>query len=112
VFAAPARANPIQVTTLADSTGNPMDCSLREAIDSANADGALGGCTAGGGADVVLLGAGTYVLSKGPAGDDNNASGDLDALAVGGNLSIIGMGASRTTISAQGLGDRVVDVPR
>ena len=56
-----------------------------------------------------MLGAGRYLLSNGAAGEDGNATGDLDALAGHGALTIAGHRRA-TTISAQGLGDRVLDV--
>jgi CSLREA domain-containing protein len=53
-------------------------CSLREAISSANADEAIGGCRAGAGADTIVLRPGaTYGRSLSGA-DDANARGDLD----------------------------------
>jgi hypothetical protein len=107
VLLAPAAgAAEIQPDTQGESTGLG-GCSLREAIDSANNDAALLGCPPGDGDDVIRLGTGTYVLSSAGA-DDLNEQGDLDALPANGALTIQGTGA--TTISAQGLGDRVLDV--
>src|SRR4029079_376308 len=105
IIAAPARAAVIPVTTLGESSGNPMVCSLRAAIQAANTNAPVDGCVAGSGTDTVQLGAGTYTLSTGAASENANASGDLDV--VGGTLMIAGAGS--TTISAQGL-DRVLDV--
>ena len=42
-------------------------CALREAISSANNDGAVGGCTTGSGFDLINLPAGTYRLTQGVA---------------------------------------------
>ncbi|MFH1812508.1 MAG: thrombospondin type 3 repeat-containing protein [Pseudomonadota bacterium] len=105
--------------------GPDTGCSLREAVDSANADRALGGCTAGetGVRDVILLGEGTYTLSRRnpdlcfpdpelvevcqPSGGDNeNAFGDLD---IAGDLEIRGLGASVTILDGAG-NDRIVHV--
>lgn len=66
------------------------DCSLREAIIDANNLG---------GADVVLLPAGTYFLSLAGTGEDAAATGDLDILD---SLTILGLGAG-ATIDAAGL---------
>jgi len=45
----------IVVTTLEDGLADDGECTLREAIQSANTDTAVGGCTAGSGADTVAL---------------------------------------------------------
>ena len=100
LFAAPARATVIPVTTFTDPV-TVGDCSLREAVDAANGDTGVDTCPAGSGDDVIRLGTGSYLLA-------NGAAGDLDALAGNGALTIEGTGA--TTISAQGLGDRVLDI--
>lgn len=78
VVAAPARAANITVNTTADEADTGPACSLREAIRSANADMAIGGCATGSGADTITIPAGTYALSLGPNGDDAAAYGDLD----------------------------------
>ena len=107
VFAAPARAELIPVTTF-DDPATPGNCSLREAVDAANGDTGVDACPAGAGDDVIRLGTGTYLLATGGAGENGNLTGDLDAVAGHGALTIAGTGA--TTISAQGLGDRVLDI--
>ncbi len=71
--------------------------SLREAIIAANN-------TAG--ADEILLPAGIYNLTFGPAGDDASANGDLDITE---DLTITGAGAANTIINGGG-NDRVFDV--
>lgn len=86
---------PTKTTDSADGACT-ADCSLREAILAANATP---------GSDVVLLGAGTYVLSL-AGSDDSGAAGDLD---VTGELVLIGAGADRTTIDG-GAVDRVLHV--
>src|SRR6202035_4352614 len=58
------------------------------------------------GADVIVLGAGTYTLTRAGAGEDAAATGDLD---VTGDLSILGAGAASTVLDG-GLLDRVLDV--
>jgi CSLREA domain-containing protein len=45
----------ITVNTTADGTGGP-DCTLRDAIVAANTDAAVGGCSAGNGADTIGFG--------------------------------------------------------
>jgi hypothetical protein len=71
--------------------------SLREAILQVNA---------GAGGDTIILSAGTYTLSLGPAGDDNGDNGDLDILK---SVTITGAGAQSTIIDANGL-DRVFHI--
>jgi CSLREA domain-containing protein len=62
-LAAPANAATITVNTFADELNTDGDCSLREALASANADGgpANDACTNGSGADIIVLPAGTYL---------------------------------------------------
>ena len=115
VFAAPAPAATIDVTTRADVVAN-IDgrCSLREAVSAANLNAAsgpaAGECPAGDVvlADVVRLGSGQYVISRAGAGEQGNATGDLDVST--GPLELQGAGRERTTVSADRL-DRVLDVP-
>src|SRR4051812_20783451 len=109
-FAAPASASTtIPVTTTTDVIANDGHCSLREAVISSNKDGANPtDCVNGGGSDDFLtLGAGTYTLTIGGAGEDNALTGDLDVLS---GMRITGAGIGATTIDAHGLGDRVFDV--
>jgi CSLREA domain-containing protein len=78
LWALPARAGIIVVTTTADEQGTGPACSLREAVQSANSGSSFGGCTGGtSGEDEISIPPGTYRLT-GAAGDDVNASGDLD----------------------------------
>jgi trimeric autotransporter adhesin len=73
-----ASAATINVETTADAVNADAVCSLREALDSANADVAVGsGCENGAGADTISLPPGEYTLT-GTAGEDVNAGGDLD----------------------------------
>lgn len=73
------------------------DCSLREAIIAANANP---------GADVILLKAGTYALSRTGAGEDTAAFGDLDVLD---DVTILGDGAQSTIVDGLSQ-DRVLHV--
>lgn len=71
-------------------------CSLRAAVQQANANS---------GANTILLSGGDYLLSR--AGTDNTAlNGDLD---ITGDLTIIGAGAHLTRVNGNNL-DRVFDV--
>ena len=88
------------VTKTADTNDGTCDadCSLREAIVAANANGA--------GADTITLPAGTYTLTIPGTGEDAGATGDLDIV---GDLTINGAGAATTIVDGGGL-DRVFHV--
>jgi CSLREA domain-containing protein len=80
-LAAPANAATITVNTFADELNTDGDCSLREALASANDDGGPDNdaCTDGSGPDTITLPAGTYALAIAPDGTpDDNQDGDLD----------------------------------
>jgi CSLREA domain-containing protein len=108
LFAAPGgvRAASITVDTTADELNGNGDCSLREAIQAANTDSAVSGCTAGSGADSITLPAGTYLLTRTGPGEDGNATGDLDVL---GDVTITGAGGGLTVIDGNAT-DRVLHV--
>lgn len=97
-------AGPILVTTTADEFGTGTECSLREAVYSANTDTAFGGCPAGSGADQINLPAGTYGILAGPDTVPNVAGGDFD---VDGALTIVGQG--RPTINGNSK-DRIFEL--
>lgn len=101
-----ALAATIAVTTVDDELNADGDCSLREAIESANTDTAVDACPAGAGADTIVLPAGMYVLSIAGTGEDANATGDLDISA---DLTINGAGHTSTIIDGGGI-DRVLEV--
>ena len=82
--------NTFTVTTTTDGGAG----SLRQAIIDANALG---------GSNEIILNAGTYRLTLGPAGDDNANNGDLDITS---DLTITGAGADVTVIDGNSL-DRV-----
>ena len=92
-------------TTNDDLTANG-NCTLREAIQAANTDAAVDNCSAGSGADIIMLPAGVYTLTLPGNEENNNATGDLDVTSP---LTIIGAGADQTTINANGL-DRIFDL--
>jgi CSLREA domain-containing protein len=109
LFAAPAQAGTITVTTSFDElAGGDGLCSLREAVNTANADANSGGCKDANPAqpDVIKLAGGDYHLSI-PGFDDANASGDLDVTE---SVTIRGLGAEDTGIDANGTatGDRAI----
>jgi CSLREA domain-containing protein len=100
----PAHAGTTYVVTR--TTDTPFDevcdtdCSLREAIWFANGFG---------GADTIIVPAGTYTLDVVGAGEENNEAADLDILD---ELTINGAGAGSTIIDGNGavLGDRVIQI--
>ena len=63
-MATPVVAATINVNTTASSPGGAGDCTLGEAILAANTDAAVDGCTAGAGADTIMVPAGTYTLTS------------------------------------------------
>lgn len=71
----------IVVTTFQDEYNTDGDCALREAVVAANMDVAVDQCPAGSGTDTIILSAGTYILSRSGAGEDQSLTGDLDLLA-------------------------------
>src|SRR4051794_6389475 len=73
-----AGASDLTPTTTADVVAPDGICSLREAVDAANADAPVGGCPAGAGADRILLAPEEYRLTIHGASDDANVRGDLD----------------------------------
>lgn len=87
----------ITVTTTSD-TPVVGECSLREALQAANTDTAVGSCIAGTGpGDTVMVPAGNYVFST---------AADLD---IRDDTNVIGAGAASTTIDGNGL-SRIFDV--
>jgi|GEM_PF-6137386 len=93
------------------------ECSLREAVESANLNADFGGCVGVGvyGDDVIELAAGTYGLDLGPTeppfGIDNSV-GDLDVEPGDGErLDVLGSGSAGTIIErASDEEFRVLDV--
>ena len=78
---ATASAATIEVTTRTDELDARPDatCSVREAVQSANTNSAVGGCRCGeGAADTIKLGQGHYSLTIPSTNEDPNANGDLD----------------------------------
>lgn len=95
-----SRAATFAVTRFDDPTGascSVSDCSLRAAVNAANASA---------GADAIALKAGTYTVSIAGWGEDLGATGDLDVIDA---LTIQGAGQDATVIQSVA-GDRVFDV--
>jgi CSLREA domain-containing protein len=95
----PALAATITVTTTADEVNTNGQCSLREAIISANNDDQSGStdCAAGSGADTIVLAAGqTYTLSKDTDGGGHatDSGADNDDLDITSAITIQGNGAT------------------
>jgi len=101
----------INVNSTADAVdANPFDsvcatagsvCTLRAAIQQANAQNTFGGTT-------IHLPAGTYLLMIDGAFEDASATGDLDLVASNG-ITIAGAGAA-TTIIAGNSSDRILQI--
>jgi Bacterial Ig domain/Putative Ig domain len=85
------------VASLLASKGSDGFISLREAIIATNND--LG-------ANTIILGAGTHLLSIAGINEQNAATGDLD---IEDELTIIGAGTANTIVDGNGL-DRVFDI--
>jgi Domain of unknown function DUF11 len=102
-FAAPASAGTWTVNAAdvaSDGDCDDVDCSLRDAIDEANANLV--------GTDTINLTAGPHIITQ--VGTDNlNAIGDFDTLVGSGSLVVQGAGMGLTTIDANGL-DRVLEL--
>ncbi len=97
----------ITVTTFADDLTPNGNCSLREAIQSANTGSAVDGCTSPGTANTIIrLDAGTYALAIAGANEDANQSGDLDLLVA---VELAGRGPLSTTIDGSAI-DRILHI--
>ena len=92
-----AYAATITVTTTADELNDDGDCSLREAVQAANTDAAVDACSAGSGADTIVVPPGTYLLTIAGRNEHANAAGDLDITS---DLTISGAGAAASVVQA------------
>jgi CSLREA domain-containing protein len=104
----------IYVNTTNDELNTDGDCSLREAIQSANLNIAVDGCNPGGGGSspdqIHVVGGQTYNLSLVGANENANATGDLDIIDSNPTLDIVFYSdGGRATIDANDI-DRVLDV--
>jgi CSLREA domain-containing protein len=106
-----AGAVDIPVTTTDDVVASDGQCSLREAIQAANADSPSHGCPAGSGTDAILLGPGHFTLTLSGPAENFDSLGDLDITSP---LSITGAGTGSTIIDASGFmpaqPDRAIEV--
>ena len=100
-----ASAATLTVNTPIDELNSDGDCSLREALQSAETDTAVDACAAGSGADTIELPQDTYALTLSGAGENAGATGDLDVTT---EITIRGT-SLLTVIDGQGL-DRVAEV--
>jgi len=94
----PIHAATINVTANAVDTVVNGNCSLIEAIQAAETDAAVDACTAGSGADIINVPAGTYTLTV----VDNILSGENGLPQVGTTITVVGAGASTTIITRSG----------
>ncbi|MDJ0756142.1 MAG: CSLREA domain-containing protein [Ardenticatenaceae bacterium] len=94
----------ITVNTTADELNNNGNCSLREAVQTANTNAPVDNCTVGSGPDTIVIPVGVYVLSLAGFGEDGNATGDLDILE---EVTLQGAFSGTTIIDGGGL-DRVL----
>lgn len=101
VLASGAQAATFTVNTTADNapvagecSGAAGDCSIRQAIDAANANP---------GDDTITIPAGHYVMSIAPTGPDDNASGDFN-VANAGALTIQGATGNSADVLIDGAG--------
>ena len=90
-----AQAATINVTADAVDTTVNGNCSLIEAIQAANTDMAVDACTAGSGADTIVIPAGTYTLTVVNAMTAAGASG---LPAITSDITLQGAGAATTII--------------
>jgi CSLREA domain-containing protein len=93
-------ANPIVVNTTEDQTGSDPECSLREAIASANQDTAMGnGCADGQGTDTIIFDP-TVFVPGGPQEQIDIGDNELFITAANGGLTITGPGADELSLNA------------
>ncbi len=109
--AARAQGATIVVDTTADDLDVNANCTLREAIEAANTNVAVDGCTAGEASptiDRIEIPAGVYNLTIQTPGsvEDANQEGDLD---ISEEVDIVGAGMDLTAIDGQS-SERVLDI--
>src|SRR5262245_28647604 len=96
-----ANAKVIFVNTTVDVIDGP-ECSLRDAVRSANTDTPKGGCDPGLGDDEIVLPAGTYTISRAGADENAGATGDYDVLGPA-RLAVYGNPDGGAVIDAAGI---------
>jgi hypothetical protein len=87
---------------------DPAGCSLRQAVQAANTNAAVGGCTAGEAAALDTISMPVAVRLSLAGADDTNAAGDLDIVAGGGPLRIEGTGRALRAIEQAAANERVL----
>ncbi|HEX6304597.1 MAG TPA: choice-of-anchor Q domain-containing protein [Anaerolineales bacterium] len=102
----------ITVNTTADNLKNDGSCTLREAVIAANKDAKsgmrAGECSAGSGADVILIPAGVYELTRTDSGnEDASATGDLD---ISGDVTFEATEPGVVIMGNAGFTDRIIHV--
>lgn len=106
--AVPAAGATIEVDVTNDELNDDGDCTIREAIESANENQAISGCAKGQQRrDTILLQETQYTIGA-AQDEDQNQAGDFDVSA-NGPVTIRGKGREDTVIFQSG-GDRVFDV--
>ncbi len=105
----PLSAATITVDSDVDALISDGNCTLREAIISSNTDSPVDACTQGSGSDVIILPAGTYILTIPGTNENASADGDLDVTS---NLTISGEDATTTIIDGNGAitGERAITI--
>jgi CSLREA domain-containing protein len=110
LLTAGASAATIKVTTTTDELNADGDCSLREAVQSANTNTGVDECAKGQGSkrDTIKLKAEDYdTLTS--TDEDSNANGDFDVTG-GGPVTVLGRGRDNTAIIDGTDEDRLFDV--
>lgn len=105
-----ADAATISVNTTDDELNADGDCSLREAVRSANIDTAVDTCVSGSGSDEIIFESsavpGVFTLSITGKGENDAVTGDLDII---GDITITGAGVIGSVIDGGGI-DRVFHI--
>ena len=90
VLSAPAAlAATITVDTASGGANDPNQCTLRDAITAANTDAATGGCSAGAGADTIILPANATITLTTPDNPDNGLPVVTSTITIQGNGTTI-----------------------
>lgn len=91
----PAVAATITVNDTSGGTGGP-GCKLRDAITAGNTDGVSGGCSAGSGADIIVLPTNATITLTGA---DNSTDGANGLPSITTTITIQGNGATTAAVS-------------